>query len=85
MAVSRYGEPLELDVGGRAVRVSNPERVYFPEAGVTKINLVRYYLAVADGAVRALRARPTTLERWPDGVVEGAQPTQRDGTPSDAF
>ncbi|MCK9905051.1 ATP-dependent DNA ligase [Frankia sp. Cpl3] len=83
--MSRYGEPLELDVSGRAVRVSSPERVYFPEAGVTKIDLVRYYIAVADGAVRALRQRPTTLERWPNGVVEGAQLTQRDGTPGDAF
>lgn len=85
MAVSQYGEPIELDVRGRKVRVSNPERVYFPEAGVTKLDLVRYYLAVGDGVVRALRSRPTTLERWPSGVVEGARLAQRDGTPGDAF
>ncbi|WP_018502467.1 non-homologous end-joining DNA ligase [Parafrankia discariae] len=85
MAVSRHGEPVELVVGDRSVRVTNPDRVYFPAAGVTKIELVRYYLAVADGLVRALRLRPTTLERWPGGVVEGAQLTQRDGTMGDAF
>lgn len=85
MAVSKHGEPVELMVGDQWVRVTNPDRVYFPEAGVTKIELVRYYIAVADGLVRALHLRPTTLERWPGGVVEGAQLTQRDGAPGDAF
>ncbi|MEX5709325.1 non-homologous end-joining DNA ligase [Parafrankia sp. FMc6] len=85
MAVSRHGEPVELVVGDQSVRVTNPDRVYFPEAGVTKIELVRYYIAIADGLVRALHLRPTTLERWPGGVVEGAQLTQRDGAPGDAF
>jgi DNA ligase D len=85
MAVAKHGEPVELDVGGRRVRVTNPDRLYFPEAGVTKGELVRYYVAVADGIVRALKLRPTTLERWPNGVVEGARLTQRDGTPGDAF
>jgi DNA ligase D len=85
MAVAEHGAPVELDVGGRTVRVTNPGRVLFPEAGVTKIDLVHYYLAVADGIVRALRSRPTTLERWPKGVIEGARLTQRDGTPGDAF
>jgi DNA ligase D len=85
MAAAKHGEPVELDVGGRTVRVTNPDRVHFPAAGVTKIDLVRYYVTVADGIVRALARRPTTLERWPNGVVEGATLTQRDGTPGDAF
>nr|WP_232303744.1 non-homologous end-joining DNA ligase [Pseudofrankia sp. DC12] len=83
--MAEHGAPLELDVGERTVRVTNPGRVLFPEAEVTKIELVRYYLAVTDGIVRALRLRPTTLERWPKGVVEGARLAQRDGTPGDAF
>jgi DNA ligase D len=62
-------ETVELDVGGRAVRLSSPGKVYFPERGFTKLDLARYYLAVGDGVLRALRDRPTTLERYPDGVT----------------
>ncbi|UGY90542.1 non-homologous end-joining DNA ligase [Streptomyces gobiensis] len=63
------GETLELEVGGRTVRLSNPDKVYFPQRGFTKLDLARYYLSVGDGIVRALRDRPTTLERYPDGVT----------------
>jgi DNA ligase D len=59
---------LELEVGERLVRVSNPDKVYFPERGETKLDLVRYYLSVGDGIVRALYERPTQLRRFPDGV-----------------
>ncbi|MFD5316337.1 non-homologous end-joining DNA ligase [Streptomyces sp. NPDC127098] len=62
-------EAMELTVGGRTVRVSNPGKVYFPEPGYTKLDVVRYYVTVAEGALRALRDRPTTLERYPDGVT----------------
>src|SRR6266568_6360371 len=58
----------ELEVGDRTVRISNPDRVYFPERGETKLDLARYYLAVGDGVVRALRERPCMLHRYPDGV-----------------
>jgi DNA ligase D len=85
VAGSRQGEPVELDVDGQAVRVSNPDKPYFPAAGLAKIDLVNYYVSVADGLLRALRNRPTTLERWPGGVVEGATLAQRDGTKGDAF
>ncbi|MCC3777874.1 non-homologous end-joining DNA ligase [Streptomyces sp. UNOB3_S3] len=61
-------EALELTVGERTVRLSNPDKVYFPRRGFTKYDLARYYLSVGDGIVRALRDRPTTLERYPDGV-----------------
>ncbi|GAA3848448.1 DNA polymerase domain-containing protein [Saccharothrix violaceirubra] len=58
----------ELQVGDRVVRVSNPDKVYFPERGITKIEVVRYYLAVAEPLLRVLRDRPTTLKRYVDGV-----------------
>ncbi|MCM2579933.1 non-homologous end-joining DNA ligase [Streptomyces meridianus] len=61
-------EALELDVGGRTVRLSNPGKVYFPARGFTKLDVARYYMAVGDGILRALRDRPTTMERYPDGV-----------------
>ncbi len=58
-----------VDVGDRQVRLSSPERVYFPARGETKLDLARYYLAVADGIVRALRDRPCMLHRFPTGVT----------------
>ncbi|WP_329181191.1 non-homologous end-joining DNA ligase [Streptomyces sp. NBC_01477] len=61
-------DTLELTVGDRTVRVSHPEKVYFPQRGLTKADLVRYYLGVGDGILRALRNRPTTLERYISGV-----------------
>jgi DNA ligase D-like protein (predicted polymerase) len=65
----------EVDAGGRAVRVSSPERVIYeatdrtPE--VTKLMVAEYFASVEDGLMRALRNRPTALERWPSGVREG--------------
>ncbi|MBC6447173.1 non-homologous end-joining DNA ligase [Actinokineospora xionganensis] len=60
---------VELEVGHRTVRVSNPDRVYFPARGETKLDLVNYYLSVGDGIVRALRERPCMLHRFPEGVA----------------
>src|SRR3984885_9284020 len=78
-----------VDAGGRDVRVSNPDRVIFPEtertAAVTKLDIVNYYLAVQDGIMRALRDRPTTLERWPKGVYPGMTLSTREGRVGDAF
>jgi DNA ligase D len=59
---------VELEIGHRVVRVSNPDRVYFPARGETKLDLVRYYLSVGDGIVRALRDRPCMMHRFPTGV-----------------
>jgi DNA ligase D len=61
-------EVLELDVAGRTVRVSSPGKIMFPDRGFTKRDVVEYYLAVGDGILRALRERPTTLQRFPEGV-----------------
>ncbi|MHC0432130.1 non-homologous end-joining DNA ligase [Streptomyces sp. O3] len=63
------GAAVELEAGGRTVRLSSPDKVFFPERGFTKLDLAQYYLAVGDGILRALRDRPTTLERYPDGVA----------------
>jgi DNA ligase D len=60
---------VELEVGTRTVRVSNPQKVLFPKAKKTKLDLVEYYLAVGDGIVRTLYERPTQLRRFPDGVT----------------
>lgn len=59
---------VELEVGERTVRVTNPDKVLFPRIGATKLDLVRYYLAVGEGIVRALYERPTQLRRFPDGI-----------------
>ena len=61
-------ETVELEVCGRTVRLSSPDRVYFPERGETKLDLARYYMSVGDGIVRALLERPCMLHRFPTGV-----------------
>jgi DNA ligase D len=58
-----------IEVAGYEVAVSNPEKLYFPEAGITKLELVRYYLAVADGALRGLARRPMMLKRYVNGAA----------------
>src|SRR5688500_558117 len=57
-----------LAVDGREVSISNPGKVLFPEPGYTKLDLARYYVAVADGALRGAGGRPNVLVRYPDGV-----------------
>src|SRR4029450_6048841 len=59
---------LVLDVAGREVTVSNPDKVYFPRTGQTKLDLVNYYLAVADGALRGVAERPMALKRFVNGA-----------------
>jgi DNA ligase D len=59
---------IEIEVDDRVIRVSNPDRVYFPARGETKHDLVDYYLAVGEGIVRATYERPCMLHRFPEGV-----------------
>src|SRR5918999_5825047 len=66
-AMARQVEMLE--VAGREVEITNPGKVFFPAAGYTKIDLVRYYIAVADGAVRGVADRPMALKRFVDGAT----------------
>ena len=61
-------EAIEIEAAGREVRLSSPSKVYFPEAGHTKLDLAEYYLAVADAACLHLRERPTTMKRFVDGA-----------------
>ena len=58
-----------VEVNGHDMPVSNPDKVFFPEAGITKLDLVRYYLAVGSGALRGTLRRPTTLKRFVDGAA----------------
>jgi len=60
---------VEIEVDGREVRVSNPDKVFFPARGETKLDLVQYYLAVGEGALRGVDQRPTVLKRYPDGAT----------------
>jgi DNA ligase D len=76
---------VELDVRGRTVRVTSPDRVVFPARGLTKLAVVEYFVAVGDGILGALLHRPTTLERWPKGVFEGARMSTRQDSSGDAF
>ncbi len=76
---------VELEADGRPVRVSSPDRVVFPARGITKLQVVEYFLAVGDGILGALLHRPTTLERWPKGVFEGAVMATRADNRGDAF
>ena len=76
---------VELEVAGRTVRVSSPDRVVFPERGLTKLDVVQYFVSVGAGILGALQDRPTTLERWPKGVFEGAKLATRTDSTGDAF
>ncbi|MFD4182821.1 non-homologous end-joining DNA ligase [Rhodococcus sp. NPDC058514] len=70
MAADKGRSPaVEIEVDGRVVRVSNPDRVYFPATGATKLDLLEYYLSVGDGIVRALFERPCMLHRFPEGLA----------------
>jgi DNA primase len=79
----------EVDAAGRPVRVSSPDRVIYEAtattAEVTKLMVVEYYVSVGEGILRALRERPTALERWHKGVHEGIVLSTGYGDKADAF
>jgi DNA ligase D len=92
--VGRYAGPVpvpatEIDVAGRSVRVTNPDRVIFPATSsappATKLDVVNYYASVGDAILHALRERPTTLERWPKGVFDDVKQATRADPHGDAF
>ena len=68
MASTKSTPSVELQVGSRTIKITNPDRVFFPARGETKLDLARYYMAVGDGIVRALRERPCMLHRFPTGL-----------------
>jgi bifunctional non-homologous end joining protein LigD len=68
MAQPRHATALEID--GREVIVTSPDKLLIPQAGITKLDLVNYYLAVAEGALRGAGGRPCVLVRYPNGIGE---------------
>ncbi len=77
-------KPIVLDVGGRDVKITNPDKIFFPRLGLTKLDLVNYYLAVVDGALRGVFRRPMVLKRFVDGAegepfFQKRAPAQRPG------
>ena len=82
-------KPVHLDADGTEVRVTSPDRVIYPATDrtpeVTKQQVVAYYLSVGDGVMRALRDRPTALERWTTGVHEGITLATGRGDKRDGF
>jgi DNA ligase D len=64
-----HGDPVELVAAGRTVTISSPGKVMFPERGLTKLDLARYYLAVEGPMMRTVRGRPALLQRFPNGVT----------------
>ena len=62
------GEKMILQIGGRTVSVSNPNKIFFPETGHTKLDLIHYYVSVADGALRGVAGRPMVLKRFVHGA-----------------
>ena len=60
---------VSLDLDGYEVTITNPNKVYFPDAGITKLELVEYFMAVADGALLGVRNRPMALKRFVDGIT----------------
>ena len=89
MLVGVAAKAVEIEVDGRMVRVSSPDRVIFAATErtgeVTKLQIAEYYVAVGEGIMRALRERPTTLERWPKGVRDDTVVATRESRSGDAF
>jgi DNA ligase D len=68
MAPSSKSPAEEIEVAGHQVRLTSPDKICFPRRGYTKRDVFEYYLSVGDGIMRSLRDRPTTLQRFPDGI-----------------
>jgi DNA ligase D len=63
------GSRVELEAAGRVVAITNPDKVFFPDTGATKLDLARYYLEVGEAALRGVLLRPTVLKRYPNGAA----------------
>lgn len=75
-------EAVEIEAAGRVVRVSSPTKPYFPEVGLTKLDVVRYFVAVEAGALRGVSGRPMQMERYVDGA--GSPPFYQKRVPDSA-
>ena len=76
---------VELEIGQRTVRVTSPDKLYFPDVGLTKLDVVNYYVTVGDGIFAALQDRPTTMERWPGGYRPDVKLSTRSDSHGEAF
>jgi DNA ligase D len=72
LTMKNMAPPVALEVDGRRVEVTHPDRVIFPDRRHTKLDLIRYYLAVADGALRGVAGRPMILKRFVKGIEQEA-------------
>ncbi len=57
-----------MEVDGEEVSISSPDKLFFPQAGITKLDLIHYYLAIAEGALRGAGGRPVVMKRFPKGA-----------------
>ena len=71
-----------MELAGREVVITNPDKLFFPQAGHTKLDLVRYYAAVAEGALRGIAGRPIVLKRYV--MAPRVSRSSRSGPPSSA-
>ena len=76
---------VELAVGDRTVRVTSPDKIYFPDPGLTKLDIVNYVVSVGDGIFAALQDRPVTMERWPGGYRPDVTLSTRTDSHHEAF
>lgn len=76
---------VELQVGERTVRVTSPDKPYFAEVGLTKIDMINYLLTVGEGIFAALKDRPVTMERWPGGYRPDVTLSTRTDSHHEAF
>ena len=66
--MAKGSDATQVEIAGRAVRLTSPDKIYFADRGFTKRDVFDYYRAVGDGIMRALGNRPTTLQRFPEGL-----------------
>lgn len=65
-------ESVVLELAGHEVTITNPTKIFWPKLGITKLDLVQYYVSVAEGAVRGVYGRPMLLKRFPNGIEQEA-------------
>jgi hypothetical protein len=80
--IADMASSLSMDIGGRTLQVTNPDKVVFPDAGVTKLALIEYYLSVADGALRGVAGRPMILKPRRRSSRSGPPRNDRTGSTS---
>jgi DNA ligase D-like protein (predicted polymerase) len=65
---NEHGEPIDLDINGRQVRVTSPQKIFFSKLGATKLDLIKFYASIEGPLLAAVGGRPTLMQRFPDGA-----------------